>query len=215
MTKLHDLQPSERIGSIGHRPFVGGNDPETWYGIGRLQYHFLVREGLRPHHRFLDIACGALRLGQYLIPFLDRGNYFGLEAEPELVRIGLEQEFNFGIAEMKAPNFAYGYDFDFSFIEEFDFAIAQSLFTHLTLDDIALCFANLRARAGPQSKFFFTFHEGDDTNNPDNMSDPHLNWRYRPGQFAEIGERSGWQLEYVGDWAHPRDQKLMCATTAG
>src|ERR1700753_963856 len=68
---------------------LGGSDAEPCYGIGKLQYHFLVANGLRHNHRFLDMACGSLRLGQYLIPFLDEGNYRGIEGEKGLGDAGL------------------------------------------------------------------------------------------------------------------------------
>ena len=31
------------------------------------QFHYLVSKGLKSNHKFVDIGCGALRLGQYLI----------------------------------------------------------------------------------------------------------------------------------------------------
>ena len=56
-----------------HRSYVGGSDPECWYGIGRLQYH-LLNDGFNINHKMLDVGCGCLRLGQFLIPMLERGN---------------------------------------------------------------------------------------------------------------------------------------------
>jgi SAM-dependent methyltransferase len=200
--------PAERVDILGHRAYVGGNNVETWYEIAKLQYHFLVSEGLRPHHRFLDIACGSLRLGQLLIPFLDEGNYFGLEAEPELVAAGLKSEFYHCIADKKAPRFQYGYDFNFGFVAGYDFAIAQSLFTHLTLDDIGTCFERLAPVSNSSSRFYFTFFEGEDSANPAIGSDPHRVWHYSFEQLRERAETSGWGLRYVGAWSHPRNQVM-------
>ena len=132
-----------RLKSMGHRHYVGGEDVESWYKIGRMQYHYLVSEGLKSDHIFLDVACGSLRLGQYLIPMLDNGNYYGIDGNPDLIQLGVENELDFDIAEGKDPKFESNYGFDFSFSPQFDFAIAQSLFTHLTLKDIELCFENI------------------------------------------------------------------------
>lgn len=203
--------PTERVKSLGHRAFVGGQSLETWYEIGKLQYHFLVSQGLRPNHRFLDIACGSLRLGQFLLPFLDEGHYFGLEAEPDLVAAGLAHEFYHGLAEKKQPRFHYGYDFDFSFATGYDYAIAQSLFTHLTLEDIGQCFRRLAAASSSFSRFYFTFFEGDDQRNPSTGSDAHEVWWYQFAQLREVAERNGWTLSYIGNWSHPRDQKMVLA----
>lgn len=205
---------AERVRVLGHRAFVGGPDAETWYGIGKRQYHWLVSNGLRPDHRFLDIACGSLRLGQFLIPYLDRGCYFGLEPEPELVQKGLDEELLFDLAAQKAPRFGHGYDFDFSFTDGYDFAIAQSLLTHLTEDDIARLFTNLRPVSHEDSRFYFTFFEGDKTGNPTGPSHANKSWRYPFPDLEKIAESTGWRLTYIGDWKHARRQMMVLARPA-
>lgn len=207
--KLINLSPEERIKHSTHRGYVGGVNAETWYGIGKLQYHFLVKHGLRHDHRFLDIACGSLRLGQYLIPYLDTGKYFGIEGEENLVRAGIEREFFHDIISLKQPSFSFNYDFDFAFAQNYDYAIAQSLFTHLTLDDIEKCFKNLSLASKPNSKLFFTFFEGEDKKNPGSASHAQLGWRYSFNQLIERATPYGWKLSYLGSWSHPRDQMMV------
>lgn len=197
---------------MGHRTYIGGSDAEMWYGIGLLQFHFLVAHGLRHNHIFLDVACGPLRLGQYLIPFLDEGHYFGLEAEPELVKYGINEELKFDLDMIKAPRFGYGYDFDFSFAKPFDYAIAQSLFTHLVPTDIKKCLVSLRKQAHDKSRFYFTFFEGDSANNPLD-SHANRNWHYSLDELIVFSQDTGWYLEYIGDWNHPRKQKMVLART--
>lgn len=206
------LKHESRIKKWGHRAYVGGGDSEAWYGIGKRQYHFLVKNNLKSTDRFVDIACGSLRLGQYLIPMLNEGCYYGLEGEPELVRAGLEQELLFDLNDIKSPHFAYNYSFDFSFVESFDVAMAQSLFTHLTLKDITDCFSNLRHKAHESSRFYFTFFEGNESNNPDADSHANKDWHYDFSAFEKIASHTGWDLKYIGDWGHERDQKMVCAT---
>ncbi|WP_147127019.1 class I SAM-dependent methyltransferase [Shimia ponticola] len=205
-----NLDAPDRIKAIGHRAYVGGHGPQIWYGIGKRQYHYLVSQGLRPDHKFLDIACGSLRLAQWLIPMLNTGNYFGLEAEPALVQAGLEQEMLYDIATFKQARFGYGYDFDFGFVPEFDMAIAQSLFTHLTPDDISLCLTNLAKVAGPESVLFFTYHEGEEMR-PDGPSHANKTYRYPQSTIAEIAANSGWHCDFVGDWGHERGQLMVKA----
>lgn len=205
-----ELSPADRIRKWGHRIYVGGSDSEGWFGIGKHQYHYLVSMGLKPNHRFLDIACGSLRLGQYLIPFLDEGNYFGLEGEELLVEEGLKHEIMPSVVTIKKPSFTFNYEFDFSFIEGFDFAIAQSLFTHLTIEDIKKCFRNLRPKAGPDSTFFFTYIEGDSSDNP---TESHANkgWRYSVAELEKAVTGQGWTMTNIGGWGHPRNQKIAFA----
>lgn len=201
------LPPADRIKKWGHRSYIGGPDLETWFGIGKHQYQYLVSKGLRPHHRFLDIACGSLRLGQYLIPFLESGRYFGIEGEEMLVRAGLEHEIMPELLAIKTPSFSFNYDFDLTFIEGFDFAIAQSLFTHLTLDDIGKCFRNLRPKAGPDSTFFFTYFEGASSDNPAE-SHAHKGWRYSVQELEAAATPHGWTMTNIGSWGHARNQKI-------
>lgn len=205
------LSHGDRIEKWGHRAYVGGVDSDSWYSIGKRQYHFLVSEGLRSDHKFIDIACGSLRLGQYLIPMLSDGCYFGLEGEPKLVEAGLKKELMFDLAKLKKAQFAFNYDFDFSEFDDFDYAIAQSLFTHLTLVDIEKCFHNLRDKAHVGSRFYSTFFEGDSASNPNSESHANKDWYYSLVQFEEIAAKTGWELSYIGDWGHERGQKMIRA----
>ena len=203
---------SNRLSNMGHRNYVGGTDSETWYSIGRLQYHFLVSEGLEPECEFLDIACGSLRLGQYLIPYLKTGNYYGLEGNPELVEKGLENELLFDLSATKSPNFAHNYEFDLSFCPYFDYAMAQSLFTHLRYDDIQSCFKSVSKKMGNKSMFYFTYFEGDGDNNPSLESDPHLAWYYDFKDIKSYANNEGLELTRIGNWGHPRNQMMAVAT---
>lgn len=202
-----DLPPIERIRKWGHRTYVGGPDPEAWYAMGKHQYHYLVSQGLMPQHRFLDIACGCLRLGQYLIPFLEVGHYFGLEGEEVLVEAGLQHELLPAVVSLKKPKFSFNYDFNFDFVDTFDYAIAQSLFTHLTIEDIAKCFTKLMPKANSNSRFYFTYFEGNSAENP-TESHANLGWRYSVEELRAAAEGAGWKMTNIGDWGHLRGQKI-------
>ena len=52
------MSNSDILKSMGHRAYVGMiDDPEIWYGVGKLQYHFLIRQGLKPHHKFWTLPA--------------------------------------------------------------------------------------------------------------------------------------------------------------
>ena len=204
--------PSERVKTFGHRAFIGGSNPERWYGIGKRQYHFLTNEGLESQHKFLDIGCGSLRLGQYLIPLLGTGNYYGLEPEQELVVQGFKNEMLFSIHQKKEPKFAFNYDFNFEFCESYDYAIAQSVFTHITLEDIRKCFKNLLPISHKDSKFYFTFFEGSEAKNEYDYSDANLDFFYTSTTLEELVESEGFDYTYIGDWGHESNQRMALAT---
>ena len=54
-----------------------------WPHLQQYQFNALTRLGLKPHHSVVDIGCGPLTVGVALIPYLDSGNYAGVDLLPE------------------------------------------------------------------------------------------------------------------------------------
>jgi hypothetical protein len=199
------LEGRAGIDRLGHRRYVGGH----WDEIGALQFEFLVAQGLRPEHTLLDVACGALRGGVHFIRHLEPGHYLGIDKEQSLIDAGVELELGAELLAAKAPELVVSDRFDFSgFSKCPDMSIAQSLFTHLALDDVELCLRNLRAFVAPGHLFFATFSEGEPERNPD-ASHSRKIFRYSRGQLEALGHENGWRPTYIGSWNHPRDQKMM------
>ena len=71
-----------------HRSIVGGG----WDAIGALQLSFLRAHGLKPEHTLLDVGCGSLRAGVHLVPYLNAGNYFGIDLNQSLLDAGFDKE---------------------------------------------------------------------------------------------------------------------------
>lgn len=210
--KMNELDTyNTRVDTYGHRGFVGGTDAEKWYNGGKMQYHFLVSQGLQPDHTFLDVACGSLRLGQWLIPMLDSGNYYGIDGNAKLVQRGIEQEFMYDVLSVKRPNFAYNYDFNLDFIDSFDFAIAQSLLTHMTTELVDMCLGNLSQKMHQSSKLYITYFQGTEKHNPVTKSDPQKVWRYRFSTIQNIANRHGLALHKMGKYNSPNPQMLLLA----
>ena len=139
----------------GHRQIVG----DLWDELGALQIEFLVSNGLAPHHTLLDIGCGSLRLGVRAISHLNVGCYWGTDINESLMSAGYEREVSpAGLGE-KLPRTNLVQDADFTFKgipHHIDFAVAQSVFTHLPLNHMRLCLANLSAHLAGPCEFFFT-----------------------------------------------------------
>jgi SAM-dependent methyltransferase len=203
--RLSALEGTVGVGGAGHRGYVGGR----WEEIGRLQREFMVSRGLRPDHVFLDIACGSLRGGIHLIPYLDRGNYLGIDKEGSLIKQGLARELPRRVRREKRPEFVVSDGFEFGrFSKQPNFSLAQSLFTHLVVTEIDLCLANLRASVAENHESYTTFYLGDSDGNPSESNDQQ-GFSYSPDQLAAIGRRNGWLSDYIGEWGHPRGQVMM------
>lgn len=105
---------------------------------GRLQLAALLRHGLRPDSKLLDIGCGCLRGGYWLIHFLQPGCYCGIEPRKDRLQLGLGHLFEPAVLAEKQPRFDHNPEFDSSiFGERFDFFLARSIWTHASKSQIA------------------------------------------------------------------------------
>ena len=205
------------VGRGEHRDVIGG----LWDVLGQLQLDFMICEGLKPHHKLLDIGCGSLRGGVHFIRYLDVGNYVGIDSNITLLDAGYEIEVaSCGLEErMPRENLICTSDFDPPFPDgAFDFALAQSVFTHVTLNTIRKCFERIACKIKADSAFYATFFEI-----PDNVlsAEP---FRHDPGGVITHGSRDPyhyrfedlkyaasqhlWTPRYIGGWNHPRGQHI-------
>ena len=141
-----------------HRKNVGG----MWEEIGKLQLSFLVEQGLAPDMKFLDLGCGSLRGGIHFINYLEPGNYYGMDVNAPLVEAGYNIELKKAGLTHKLPktNLIIENQFKTSrFGILFDYALAVSVFTHLPLNHIRLCFIELSKSMKSGGKFYATFFE--------------------------------------------------------
>lgn len=199
-----------------HHQAVGG----MWDEIGQLQFNFLVSQGLRTASYLLDIGCGSLRGGIHFIRYLEKGHYYGIDKDSELLEAGKNIELARHKLTDKSPNLFYLEDFDFQSLDQsFDFAIAQSVFTHLPLNSIIRCVMNVERVLLPGGKFFATFFENSEGKfNLKPIFQPALGYNshfdrdpfhYDFHTFEFICEGTSLEVEYIGDWDHPRNQKIL------
>ena len=206
-----DSRPTGAAGValLGHRDYVGGR----WEEIGKLQFEFLVANGLRPEHVLLDVACGSLRAGVHLIPYLQPGHYWGLEKEAELIAAGLERELDPSIRSSHQPRFLTNAEFDASGVDRsIDYIWIHSLFTHLPLSEIQRCLRNLNAMASPTTVCYATYFETTKARSNHDQAHDHETFFYTREELARCACEAGWSCEFLGDWGHPRGQHMMRLT---
>ena len=199
----------EEIHRVGHRRFTGGKD-DLWELIGDLQFNFLVDRGLAPSDTLVDIGCGALRGGTKFIRYLDPGRYLGIDKHIELIVYGVATELGIADYRKKQPIFVVSDCFEFhKFRRQPNFAIAQSLFTHLCEKDLLLCLERLRLVAARGCRFFATFFEVDEPFANQDLSHSHAYFAYTRSQIEMFGKSTGWAPNYIGAWNHPRGQHMI------
>lgn len=114
-----------------------GVPANTFEEAGRAQFVALLEEGLMPHSKVLEIGCGVLRVGYWLIYFLKEDGYCGIEPAEERVEIGKKHLFDVSTLENKRPKFSFNEDFDSDiFDQKFDYFLAGSIWTHCSKQSI-------------------------------------------------------------------------------
>lgn len=190
--------------------------PAQYDFMGATQFRLLTSLGLRAHHRVLDLGCGSLRAGRLLIPYLDRSCYFGVEPNTWLIEDAIDRELGRELIRLKQPRFDANQDFRADvFGERFDFAVAQSIFSHTSGELATVALANLRDALAPGGLIACTFVE-----NPTSERHEHAaGWTYpacvrftREEVFA-VFAAAGLQAMRI-DWFHPRQAWYLGAASA-
>jgi SAM-dependent methyltransferase len=203
-----------------HRRTIG--NVHLWDELGPLQLEYLKEQGLEPGHYVLDVGCGPLRAGVHLMRYLEPGHYYGIEKDPDVLELAREIELpRYGVAD-REPHLLANELFEFGrFGRKFDYAIAQSVFTHLPLNNIIRCLMEMEKALVEGGRFYATFFEN--SNGKRNLADvrqtetvvTHFDadfFHYDFATFEWICEGTKLRPEYIGDWGHPRNQKMAVFT---
>ena len=206
----------DEIAAGVHRGKVGPD----WVGTGKLQREFLVAQGLVPTSKLLDVGCGALRAGILLAQYLQPGGYYGIDVNESLIRAALVQELpQAGLADrVPAENLRVTDRFECDFGVAFDFAIANSVFSHLPLNHMRLCLFQLSRVMAVGGRFYATFFEVPPSTPFDQKvrqvrrdtwpeRDP---YHYRRADMHWAAETvADWDVRYIGEWGHGGGQRMM------
>src|ERR1700727_1489218 len=110
---------------------VGSKTHDSWLESGRTQFNYLVKHGLQPGDKMLEIGCGNLRAGRLFIDYLDPGNYYGLDISPDILLAAQGVIDEFGLQD-KLPHLTLVRDLKLEFLptEQFTVVHAHSVFSH-------------------------------------------------------------------------------------
>ena len=171
----------------------------VWPLLQQYQFNALVRLGLQPHHSMIDIGCGPITVGARLIPYLDNGNYVGVDAFPEPLVEAYRHIVKHSLAH-KNPTLIYSSSFGRNELgdRQFDYIWVSQLSYHLTEAQMAQLFEQVRSMMRRTSVFLM------DVLDPDMDIEPGAVWRgfpyhVRPFAFYEaMAQRLALSVEGQG-----------------
>lgn len=156
-----------------------------------------------------------------LHPLSRARSYCGLDIDGRLLKAGLKELAAVGVDPARTfllQDNAFRFD---RFNRPFRWAIAQSVFTHLPLNTIMRCLANMEHALESGGRFYATFFENrgrrlstDDIEEPDGFV-AHLDrdpFFYDPDVFRWCVEGSSLSCSLLGEWGHPRNQQILLFT---
>jgi SAM-dependent methyltransferase len=204
-----DLGLGLKPGDPQYRAYVG--PPEDYDLVAAMAFNLLTTLGLRQHHSLLDVGCGSLRIGRLLIPYLNRGKYFGVEPNEWLVDEGIRRELGETLVQIKRPTFFFSDSPDIISQAKlaFDFALAQSIFSHCGLDLIKRWLSAISRSLAANGALVATFLIGDEDSTQTGWIYPEC-VNYRPATLERAAKDVNLRFEIL-DWKHPRQTWALFA----
>jgi SAM-dependent methyltransferase len=140
---------------------VGSDSRDSWLQVGQIQYDYLIRHGLRPEHRLLDIGCGNLRAGWRLARYLDPGHYTGIDISPDILLAALDTVREYDLQDQRPLLTVVGdLRLDWLPAEHFDVVHAHSVFSHTPLNVVDEALGGVGRVLRPGGWFDFTYFDG-------------------------------------------------------
>jgi len=176
---------------------VEGKD-KGLYDVSRGPVHldYMKAQGLKPHHRLLDFGCGYGRTAVHLLPYLEPGNYIGVDLSRERIRICDEYIAKLGLTDRKAT-FRASKDNRLGNLADgsIDVIWCHSVITHMPLPEIGELVAGARRVLATGGQFLFTYAAADEYR-CDDLKD----FYYPPRLIEELAARHGFDMAVLEDW---------------
>jgi SAM-dependent methyltransferase len=188
----------------------GGPSHDRWLAIGQLQYDYLVRHGLKPQDRMLEIGCGNLRAGWRFIEHLEPGHYVGIDISPDILIEAKKTLVQYGLQD-KMPYLTPVENLTLDFLPDAWFTVvhAHSVFSHSPLEVIDECLSHVGRVLAPGGFFDFTYDRTEGSEHQVLGED----FYYRTETLIRLAEKHGLVAGFMDDWERlPHGQSKLRVT---
>jgi hypothetical protein len=171
-------------------------DEPRFLQTGLEQFECLTDLGLRPTDSVVDYACGSLRLGAQLIPFLEAKRYTGLDIAPSFWKAGLER-LDPAIQEARQPAFHVLNSHSMTQLAgKADWVVCMAVFNHIPPFEIHTAVRNVAAMS--RKAVFFSFRAAQACCNM-NPEQGHFSggWAHTFSFFEELFNSCGFSTQQV------------------
>ncbi|MER7760206.1 class I SAM-dependent methyltransferase [Streptomyces sp. NPDC097619] len=191
---------------------VGSQSHDRWLALGEMQFDYLLRHGLEPGKRMLDIGCGNLRAGRLFIDYLNPGHYYGIDISPEILISAKETLASYGL-QAKVPHLTLTKNLTLDFLPDghFDVVHAHSVFSHSPVEVIDECLAHVGRILAPGGHFDFTFDRTTGAEHQVLRED----FYYRTETLIALAARHGLTAVFMEDWEELGHGQSKIRVTAG
>lgn len=187
---------------LDHRWYFGMRvfDRIMWDEAGEAQFRFLTHPDggqVVPGSYVLDIGCAALRLGRWLIPWLEPGHYSGIDKARRLIEAGYWFELQPTDRQFQQPVFAVSHNFELQLLVATgrpppDVSWANSLITHLLPEDVADLLSKLRRVVRTGHRFYATYAKPKEDYQAPAKSEADALVRHDATDLEAIARATGW-----------------------
>jgi SAM-dependent methyltransferase len=193
----YSLHTDLRIAKDGPELAIGAkkDGEQDWDIHGKAQLDFLISRGLKPEHTLLDFGCGTGRLACKAIPYLNDGNYVGIDISAEAIALCRKNNpdkrpiFIQGSGGMDVPAMPY------------HMIWSHSIYTHIPEEVIERIFSDLSKMAF--GEYCFTYKHADIVRRSGLKQ-----FQYNPAFFSALAGKYGMNAEALPhEW--PAGQKTM------
>jgi SAM-dependent methyltransferase len=181
----------------GDEGAVGSHTHESWLKLGQLQFDYLVKHGLTPGMRMLEIGCGNLRAGRLFIGYLDAGYYYGIDISPDILLAAQRTLTEVGLQD-KLPHLTLVSDLKLAFLPagHFNVVHAHSVFSHSPVEVIEQCLGSVGRVMKDDGFFDFTFNRTEGAEHQVLRED----FYYRTETLTALAARHGLSARLMEDW---------------